>query len=317
MEGHRLPCKLKIVCGEEIYKVTVECYNELNAYISKNVLGDTFRGTPKLTYVDSDGDVVVIKCEKDFEEAAGENAGKVLKLTVEKSPNTPFSSSVLLNDDDPTIVEVEECTNVERPSLEPPVAKKGKFDLSRLETVCRELSSQHEKIYGVGCHFQASEKNGDVFVHCPFCKTDIKPQKGKTVCSLQPYIEHMKRNSHRSNVLSVCNRDALTSEKFGDLQLKEITARRFLEATAPGVFDVKKSKDDGSTLVAVCTVCGTSTFFKLFPKSSSLEASVTSHLNGRQHAAAKKGGIQSRITSFVSLSGPRGDAGSSTSSSHT
>ena len=82
MEGHRLPCKLKIVCGEEIYKVTVECYNELNAYISKNVLGDTFRGTPKLTYVDSDGDVVVIKCEKDFEEAAGENARKVLKLTV-------------------------------------------------------------------------------------------------------------------------------------------------------------------------------------------------------------------------------------------
>lgn len=62
---------------EEIYKVTIESYKELNAYILKNVLGDTFHGTQKLTYVDSDADVVVIKCEKDFEEAASENAGKL------------------------------------------------------------------------------------------------------------------------------------------------------------------------------------------------------------------------------------------------
>ena len=283
---------MKIVSGEEIYKVTVGCFNELSEYISKNVLGNEFRGMPKLTYVDSDGDVVVIKCDKDFEEAAGENPGHVLKLTVEKSPSSSSPSNVLLNDDEPTVVEVDEVTNAEPRSLEPPVAKKAKFDLAKLETVCRELSSQHEKIYGVGCDYQASEKNGDVAVHCPFCKTDIKPQKGKTLCSLQPYIEHIKRNSHRSNVLSVCNRNALTSEKFGGLELREITARRLLEARATGVFNVKRSKDDDSTLVAVCKVCGPSTFIKLFPKSSSLEASVTSHLNGRKHTSAKKGGVR-------------------------
>ena len=77
--GHRLPCKVKIVSGEEIYKVTIECYNELNAYISKNVLGDIFHGTQKLTYVDSDGDVVVINYDKNVEEAASENAGNVFR----------------------------------------------------------------------------------------------------------------------------------------------------------------------------------------------------------------------------------------------
>lgn len=35
MESHRLPCKEKIVSDGEIYKVTNECYNEMNAYISK------------------------------------------------------------------------------------------------------------------------------------------------------------------------------------------------------------------------------------------------------------------------------------------
>ena len=97
MEDHWLPCKVKIVSGEEIFKVTIKCYNELNAYISQSVLGDTFLGTQKLTYVDSDGDVVVIKCDKDFKEAASENAGKVLKLKVEKSPSS-FSPNVLHND---------------------------------------------------------------------------------------------------------------------------------------------------------------------------------------------------------------------------
>lgn len=276
MEGHRLPCKVKIVSGEEIYKVTIDCYNEWNAYISKNVLGDTFQGTQKLTYVDSDGDVVVIKCDKDFEEAASGNAGKVLKLKVEKSPSS-FSPNVLLNDDNPMVVEIDECTNAEPPTHEPAVAKRAKYDLPKLETAYRDLSSQHEKIYGVSCRFQVSEKNGDISLHCPFCKTDIKPQKGKRAYTLQPYIEHMKRNSHRSNVLSVCDRNALTSEKFEDLELKEITARRFLEATAPGVFDVQKNKD-GNNLVAVCKVCGPSTTIKLFPKSSTLEDSVTTHL---------------------------------------
>ena len=174
---------------EEIYKVTIESYKELNAYISKNVLGDTFHGTQKLTYVDSDGDVVVIKCEKDFEEAASENAGKVLKLNVEKSPSL-FSPNVLINDDNPMIVEIDEYMNAEPPNHEPPVAKNAKYDLPKLETACRDLSSQHEKIYGVSCHLQVSEKKGDVFVHCLFCKTDIKLQKGKRVYTLQPYIEH-------------------------------------------------------------------------------------------------------------------------------
>ena len=214
------------------------------------------------------------------------------------------------------VLEIDECTNTEPLSNEPPVAKKAKYDLSKLETACKDLSSQHEKIYGVSCHFQVSEKNGDVLVHCPFCKTDIKPQKGKRVDTLQPYIEHMKRNSHRSNVLLVCDRNALTSEKFGDLQLKEITARRFLEATAPDVFDVQENKDDDSNLVAVCKICGPSTTIKLFPKSSTLQASVTSHVSGKQHTAAKKGGIQSRITSFLSQSGASGDAAKS-STSHT
>ena len=65
------------------------------------------------------------------------------------------------------VVEIDECTNAEPPSHELPVATKAKYDLPKLETACRDLSSQHEKIYGVRCHFQVSEKNGDVFVHCP------------------------------------------------------------------------------------------------------------------------------------------------------
>lgn len=122
---------------------------------------------------------------------------------------------MFFNDDNPMVVEIDECTNAEPPSQEPPVAKRAKYDLPKLETACSDLSSQHEKIYGVGCHFQVCETNGDVSVHCPFCKNDIKPQKGKRVYTLQPDIEHMNRNSHRSNALSVCGRNALTSEKLG------------------------------------------------------------------------------------------------------
>ena len=62
---------------------------------------------------------------------------------------------------------------------------------------------------------------------------------------LAPYshISSTSTNSHRSNALLVCNRNALTSEKFGDVELKEITTQHLLEARAPGEFDVRTSKD--------------------------------------------------------------------------
>ena len=70
-------CKVKIAFGEDIYKVTVSEYKELMDYIFSNVLKETVGVNFKLRYADSDGDVIVIKYEKDFQEAVQEYAGSL------------------------------------------------------------------------------------------------------------------------------------------------------------------------------------------------------------------------------------------------
>ena len=161
------------------------------------------------------------------------------------------------------------------------------------------LSHSHLNSYGVECMFEVLVQNGASVVHCPVCNSDIKPQKGRPG-SLQPFEEHMKRGSHRANVLSMCNREGLQGENFDDVELREIMARRLLQAKAPGIFEVKKRGD--GLLVAECKFCGPSKQIKLLPKSSSLEASISSHINGKPHVTAAKFGAQSRISSFMTSS---------------
>lgn len=56
-------CRVKIVYGEDIYKVTVKEYQELLDYIYSNIFKDNARVTNfKLNYVDSESDVIVLKC---------------------------------------------------------------------------------------------------------------------------------------------------------------------------------------------------------------------------------------------------------------
>ena len=50
----------------------------------------------------------------------------------------------------------------------------------------------------------------------------------------------MKRGNHRANVLSMCNREGLQGENLDEVELREIMARRLLQAKAPGIFEVKK-----------------------------------------------------------------------------
>ena len=75
-------------------------------------------------------------------------------------------------------------------------------------------------------------------------------------------MEHIRRQGHRVNVMSLCSRDGLTAENFDDVELREIMAIRLLEAKAPGVFQVKK-RDDGQP-VAECRFCGPLKRVKLF-----------------------------------------------------
>ena len=97
------------------------------------------------------------------------------------------------------------------------------------DEMCKMLSHSHLNLYGVECMFEVLVQNGASVIHCPVCNSDIKPQKGRPG-SLQPFEEHMKRGSHRANVLSMCNREGLQGENFDDVEQREIIARRLLQA---------------------------------------------------------------------------------------
>ena len=239
------------------------------------------------------------KCEKDFQEAVQEYAGSLLKLSIDKlsksSSGTVKAAIVVVDDVNPLAVSTEV---IESDCEEPPEAKRRKLERPKFDEICKMLSAEHEKLYGVECAFKVVDENKDIVIHCSFCGSGIKPQKGRGPGSHQPFMEHIRRQGHRVNVMSLCSRDGLTAENFDDVELKEIMAIRLLEAKAPGVFQVKK-RDDGQ-LFAECRFCGSLKRVKLFPKSSSLEARISGHLSGKPHATASKSGQQTRISAYTS-----------------
>ena len=253
--------------------------------------------------------VILLKCEKDFQEAVREYQGGILKLSIDEIPltatSTRSSTPVVAT---PVVVDITrtDCYETEDNEAESndgdllePAAKQRKLGQAAFDEMCKMLSHSHQNLYGVECLFEVLVQNGASVIHCPVCSCDIKPQKGRPG-SLQPFEEHMKRGSHRANVLSLCNREGLQGENFDNVELREIAARRLLKVKAPGVFEVKKRED--GLLVAECKFCGPSKQMKLLPKSSSLEANISSHINGKPHVTAAKYGTQCRISSFMTSS---------------
>lgn len=296
--------KVKVVYRDEIYKASVKGYEEIIEYVNSNVLQRKSESLQfKLRYRDSDGDDVILRSEKDFDEAVDDHEGPTLKLSLEILAQDADVNVAGSNEAKTELDEHDSLIDLTKDRDEtlqgPPPAKKAKIVLEQLQKICKTLSSEHEQTYGVPCAYQVQEEEGVALVYCPFCKTCIRPQKGKEM-ALQPFRNHGKRISHRSNVHSVVDRDQLSTEKFDDVELREIQAQRFLDSTSPGVFDVTTSGQ--GTLVLQCRYCGPKGIIKLNPKSSSLETSVKNHIGSKQHYSARKGGVQSTMSAYLSQS---------------
>ena len=62
------------------------------------------------------------------------------------------------------------------------------------------------------------------------------------------------------------------------------------------------SANDQGDWVLKCKYCGPRGIIKLKPKCSTLESSINSHLSSKQLVDARKGGLQSKISAFVTAS---------------
>lgn len=102
----------------------------------------------------------------------------------------------------------------------------------------------------------------------------------------------MNSSCHKAKVISLANRDNVSSESVVNLDMDEGKKIAFLKKISPGTFELKGSH-------VLCSYCvGNSRTINLNPNRGSFENNVRSHLQSKQHTAAAKGKKQRTLDSL-------------------
>ncbi|CAH3193254.1 unnamed protein product [Porites evermanni] len=148
--------------------------------------------------------------------------------------------------------------------------------------VCKELALEHQKTYSVSCKFEPQiNSEGKVKLVCQICDVQITP--GLTKQRLFNVRRNFMNSScHKAKVISLADRDNVSSESVVNLDMDEGKKIAFLKKISPGTFELKGSH-------VLCSYCvGNSRTIYLNPNHGSFENNVRSHLQSKQPTAQQK-----------------------------